>query len=440
MAPAKKYPCLTCNTEVGGKGGGVQCSYCDRWVHPKCANITKAHLELYKLPSCQFVCDTCVKVSTKIKKEIQHLQVKQAEMREDIEINKEEIAATKRRMDKVERKVEDLDPAKIIEQSRDGMLRELRERETRKDNLVIHQVEEPTMGTGQERKEHDMKKVLRIMDFIQCPLTSEGIKFIFRAGERREDRPGPRPIIICLKDSSMRKSILENTRKLASSHYERISITPDLTPLQRKEEDGLRKEAESRNNAMDKEERLNFEWVLVGMKGQRILIKRRVHHPDGGAPRWTRGGVTGGRGGGRGRARIASPTPVTRQAREAVLRTAREEGEKERDRVRELAKEKQKERNREVEPEKQIEPEPEKNQGTEELENVSTIVEKSAEPSGTMDMEDETEEEEEREEEEEDGENEVTQVTTDRRDRRKRDRSDTSLSPPQANNKSKKKT
>ena len=127
MAPAKKYPCIACNTEVGGKAGGVQCSYCDRWVHPKCANITKAHLELYKMPSCQYVCETCVKISTKIKKEIQHLQVKQAEMREDIDSNKEEIAATKRRMDKVERKVEDLDPARIIARSRDEMLKELRE-------------------------------------------------------------------------------------------------------------------------------------------------------------------------------------------------------------------------------------------------------------------------------------------------------------------------
>ena len=266
----------------------MQCSYCDRWVHPKCANISKAHFELYKLPTCQFVCETCVKVSAKIKKEIQHLQIKQAEMREDIDANKEEISATKRRVEKVEKvekKVEELDPAKIIEQSRDGMLRELRERETRKDNLVFHQVEEPTAARGQDRKEHDVRSILDILEFIGCPMTGEGIKFIFRTGEKRDDRPGPRPIIICMKETGARNQILENTRKLAGSRYERVSITPDLTPLQRKEEDGMRKEAETRNNAMDHEESLNFEWVLVGRKGQRSLIKRRRHHPAGGAPR-----------------------------------------------------------------------------------------------------------------------------------------------------------
>ena len=82
MPPAKKFPCIICSSEVGGKGGGVMCSYCDHWVHPKCANITKAHFELYKLPTCQYVCESCVKISSKIKKEIQHLQIKQAEMRE----------------------------------------------------------------------------------------------------------------------------------------------------------------------------------------------------------------------------------------------------------------------------------------------------------------------------------------------------------------------
>lgn len=82
------------------------------------------------------------------------------EMRENIEANKQELGAQKRRLEKVEKKVEELDPAKIIEQSRDGMLKELRERDTRKDNLVFYQVEEPEMTKGHERKEYDIKKII----------------------------------------------------------------------------------------------------------------------------------------------------------------------------------------------------------------------------------------------------------------------------------------
>ena len=97
------------------------------------------------------------------------------------------------------------------------MLRELREREARKDNLVFHQVEEPTTGSGMERKDQDIRKVMAILDFLQCPIPREAVKFIFRAGERRDNQPGPRPIILSLKDTGAWKNILDNTRRLASS-------------------------------------------------------------------------------------------------------------------------------------------------------------------------------------------------------------------------------
>ena len=391
MPPAKKFPCIFCNTEVGGKSGGVQCSYCDRWVHPKCANITKAHFELYKLPTCQYVCETCGKISSKIKKELHLLHVKQEEMRIDIDSNKEEIAATKRRVDKVERKVDRLDPAKIIQQSRDEMLREIRERESRKDNLIIHQVEEPTVGRGVERKEHDLNEVIEIMEFLNCPVKKEDIKFIFRAGERREDRPGPRPIILSMKNSGARNTILENTRKLASSRFERISITPDLTPLQRKEEDGLRKEAETRNNAMDQEERLNYQWVLVGMKGQRSLIKRRIHYQEG-APRWGGDGGEGERGrrgtvGERGRRREGQPSRGPAPGGVTARQIAMAGVEKERERAMELV--------RETQGGARIEAEKSKNTGAEEetTEQDDPSVIGQEEPSGIIEMEDEEEEE-----------------------------------------------
>ena len=430
MPPAKKYPCLICSTEVGGKTGGVQCTYYDRWVHPKCANITKAHLELYKLPSCQYICDTCVKVSAKIKKEIQHLQVTTMEMRENIEANKQELGAQKRRLEKVEKKVEELDPAKIIEQSRDGMLKELRERDTMKDNLVFYQVEEPEMTKGHERKEYDIKKIIKVCEFLQCPLTTEGIKFIFREGEKKDDCPGLRPIIICLKDPGARKYILENTRRLASSQYGKISITPDLTPLQRKEEEELRKEAETRNKNLNDEDRLNYEWVCVGMKGQRTLIKRRKIRRDGDPPRWERG--TGmGRVEGNGRSRRGPlPTQEPPRARETVMA----EGEKERERVRKLEMERQaqKDREKEKEPEKDVEPEKEKHQSPEpekdQDQDEPEIIEDTEEPRGIMEME---EEEEDTEDEQE------TTHQSQIRDPRKRTRGDTSLSPPQISQKKK---
>ena len=68
------------------------------------------------------------------------------------------------------------------------MLKKLREQESRKDNLVIYQVEEPNLDRGHERKEHDIRKIIKIFDYLQCPMTAEGIKFIIRVGEKKDDR------------------------------------------------------------------------------------------------------------------------------------------------------------------------------------------------------------------------------------------------------------
>ena len=62
---------------------------------------------------------------------------------------------------------------------------------------------------------------------------------------------------------------------LANSKFEKISIIPDLTPNQRKCEENLRKDAERLNREMEAEESLNWEWLLVGERGQRRLIKRK---------------------------------------------------------------------------------------------------------------------------------------------------------------------
>ena len=44
-----------------------------------------------------------------------------------------------------------------------------------------------------------------------------------------------------------------------------------------------------RNKNMDKEESENWEWVLVGMRGQRKLIKKKINQ-FGGNPGASRGG------------------------------------------------------------------------------------------------------------------------------------------------------
>ena len=294
--PKKKYHCLVCNEEITGKTGSVECSFCEKWVHPKCGNISKAHLEILLASNTTYwTCDPCHAVAGKIKKEIRQLQSSQDQLRKEMGARmdslKEDQDAQKVRMDSFEKQLGLLNKEK---NNNDAVYKEMRDRENRRENLVIHQIPEaPISLKGGERKEFDASRAMELFEFIGCAVRREDIKFIYRPGETTEPNR-PRPVILSLQDEAMKKHILSNTRKLAGSKFDKVSIIPDLTPQQRKEEDDLRHEVIRLNDELDSTESLNWEWVLVGPRGRRRLIKRRkLNHVEG--PGRGRGGNWRGR-------------------------------------------------------------------------------------------------------------------------------------------------
>jgi hypothetical protein len=65
-----------------------------------------------------------------------------------------------------------------------------------------------------------------------------------------------------------------DTRK---SCFRDVDIVPDLTKTQRQEEDAMRGEMISRNKRASSEDRAkNLAWVVVGPRGARRLIKKRI--------------------------------------------------------------------------------------------------------------------------------------------------------------------
>ena len=278
MPPKVAFPCSTCGKNVTKKTGGVRCCYCEHWSHAKCVDVSSEHLKFLEMPGNSWTCKTCRAVSKKVREEVQQLHLKVKDMREDIDVNKEEISNQGRRLSRAEKKIDDLSS---VESNNDVVFDELREREARKKNLVIHQIPEPpeSLDKGGQRKEHDTQKVLDIFGFLQVPVRKEGIKFIYRAGEK-PDNGKPRPIILSLKNIAEKEAIMDSARNLANSNFSHISIVPDLTQRQRKDEERLRKEAERRNAEMEKDEAQNWEWVLVGTRGERRLIKRKVFVQD----------------------------------------------------------------------------------------------------------------------------------------------------------------
>lgn len=254
MAPTKKFPCIICGVEVGGKKGAVQCSFCDEWVHPTCGHVSPALLKmLIENPTVKWTCDPCHAVGAKIKAEVTVFQNQQKKDRLEILGMQADILKNSQRLDLVEDKIDKLDINKKVVSGNESVYQELRDREVRKDNLVFHNIVElPAERSSFDKSQHDTKQVLDIFKFLDYTTSRHSIKFLYRAGERRETNR-PRPIILALKDSGARQYVLANTRMLANSEFSKISIIPDLTKQQRKEEDGLRKDMDKKNNELSEE-------------------------------------------------------------------------------------------------------------------------------------------------------------------------------------------
>jgi len=275
MPPKVVYPCIECKKPVTKSTGGINCSYCELWIHTKCGNFSKEHIKTLKeLPGASWNCKPCEIVSRKVALELKNLNLKTYQLRVDVDKNTEDHVKQKEWNQTMAKRVENLSREKV---NNDAVFEELREHQKRSRNLVIHQVTEPpsSMTVGMDRQNHDIAMVIEILDFLKVPTRKEDIKFIYRPGDRSEVGR-PRPAILCLKDQGAKDYILANSRELAKTKFNHISIIPDLTQQQRREEDRMRKLADKRNSEMDPEEALNWEWVTVGIRGERELIKRKI--------------------------------------------------------------------------------------------------------------------------------------------------------------------
>ena len=130
----------------------------------------------------------------------------------------------------------------------------------------------------------------------------EDIKFCRRVGERGGEEP--RPMLVGFHRKEDRNELMEKAKELRHTDFKEVTIVPDMTPHQRKEETEMAKEAERRNETRTEEERSkNVEWMVVGRKGEKRLIKGVARQWGGemrgrGTWRTERGGgtVRGGRG------------------------------------------------------------------------------------------------------------------------------------------------
>ena len=149
----------------------------------------------------------------------------------------------------------------------DECMEEERERDRRKNNIILHGIAETTSDDAQERSDGDLAQVSAILDFLN--VTYE-VRKVQRLGKRDENSKS-RPLLIQLPNSTCSDELCRRANKLrqAPDSMKGVFIQPDRTQKQRAKRAELVKELKKRQDDGDST------WTIQNDK----LVKKRTFQP-----------------------------------------------------------------------------------------------------------------------------------------------------------------
>jgi hypothetical protein len=285
----KENDCLGCGQKFKQKDACVQCSICGLWSHKTCAGLSNeffnAMVEQMKATGQTFWgCRACSTYAAGMNHRLKEIHDKaqaavdlaketakeQAQLKEQIEKDKE---VTSKKVEKCELNIYE----------------EMNLREEKRKNVVIHGLVEPEGEDGKTRMESDKRKLDQIFTVLELNISVDtDVEFCRRIGKKAERS---RPLICGFYSEWVKSVLLKNSRYLAETNLNNVSVVPDLTERQRREERDLVQEAKRRNREelTSDDKAKNWVWKVVGRKGQKRLVKGT----EAGRGGWGRGASRG---------------------------------------------------------------------------------------------------------------------------------------------------
>lgn len=274
-----KYPCGTCSKSA--QTNSLLCNFCDMWHHATIECIpwhTKDVIDTLLVICKEQSCWTCMKCTGIMKK----LNGRMAKLEKDVKEVKDNVETIQSKQDAsdgaiAELKVELSDVQKsVLEKTstvQNDILSEMKDRDERKHNIIINGI---TESTAEEKKDifteenESLNKMFRDMK-MDPVTTSQRIKFKTRLGEKPTNNK-PRPFLVKFQDVHIRNKVLQNGRNLVTSD---IRIKPDLTKLEREEDENFKKRVDEENDKKPKDNSGDFRWKVAGPPGNLRKIKVR---------------------------------------------------------------------------------------------------------------------------------------------------------------------
>lgn len=275
--------CLRCTVAFKKNDKCVQCAMCELWAHTKCTELStdsmKALNSRKKDEGLTWQCRSCLRYTHKFLAAARQMESRLTSLEKKVEV----VAVLEAAVGDLQKEFvvmkENLATRPVNSSSSEDVFSELRERELRKENIIVQDLPEPTGSTGWERSENDARRLTDVLWNIGVELHRSDIKFMTRVGKFQEGKT--RPLLVGIVEQRVRDAILSNAPKLnkLQEPMRKISIVKDLTKKQREEEVNLAKEAVDRNSKLSEQDRKNFQWKVTGKRGERRLVRARVPPP-----------------------------------------------------------------------------------------------------------------------------------------------------------------
>ena len=265
-----KHKCGTCNKSAAKNS--ILCNFCNLWHHatPECmVTFTKEQIDMLKELCKERTCWTCNKCSLIMKKlngRMAALEKDLADVKKDITEVKDKQTNSDKALETVEKDVQTL-KQKVdsgTSNTKASVMSEVNQREMRKNNLIIHGLQESDLQGAASRDVIVAEETVNLNGLLtsmslNATEISKTIKFRKRLGEKKPNKP--RPLLLGFNNSGKRNLVMEtaNGAKLPN-----LGFKSDLTKMQREENSKLISEVQDLNKKRPSDDSGDYRWKLVG--------------------------------------------------------------------------------------------------------------------------------------------------------------------------------
>ncbi len=293
--------CLACGRKFPRSNSvhALQCNLCMLWAHKECTHLNdesyKHFAALSKQGNSCWMCSSCRQIGRRLAAGFENNSRRIATVEAGLETIKAEVTDMKTEVANVKddigtaiNRISSLEdrPAQqtTVGTSALDILSELHNIKAREKNIIFHGLPAApvALASAVARKEFDITLLMDVAGVIGVSIDrGSDVKFVRRLGRNGDNEN--KPLLVGLRSMEKKDEVMMAAKWLAGTRFDGISISHDLSQLQRERETMLKNIAERKNEdnrLLPPNEQQNVTWKVVGRPDER-QVRPIPNFPDG---------------------------------------------------------------------------------------------------------------------------------------------------------------